>query len=267
MLFCGGDQWVSVSRDAGVSWRPAGTRPDPSSDISAIAIDPLRRNTILAGDDDGRIFQTTTGGASWIALGAGPASGSIEQLQFVGDTGDLLFARQGSSIVRSEDGGRQWHVVFTASPHLSILGPVFAVDPIAPSVIYLGTRQGVLVTTDIGAHWATRNRGITRATTSVALHEGATPTLFASNGRDLVASQDDGASWTVVRLGADVAEEIVLSVESRGDEMQARTPNTTYQLRPGETCLAARLRAPDAERPAVVAFLATDGPSSDAVSP
>ena len=142
LLFCGGDEWVSVSRDGGASWRPAGKRPDPSSDISAIAIDPLSRNTILAGDDDGRILQTTTGGASWIALGAGPASGSIEQLQFVGDSGDLLFARQGSSIVRSVDGGRQWHVVFTASPHLSILGPVFAVDPVAPSVIYLGTRTG-----------------------------------------------------------------------------------------------------------------------------
>ena len=248
VLFCGGDQGVSVSRDGGASWRPAGKRRDPSHDISAIAIDPLRRNTILAGDDDGRIFQTTTGGANWIALGAGPGYGSIEQLQFVGDSGDLCFARQGSSIVRSVDGGREWDVVFTASPHLSILGPVFAVDPLAPSVIYVGTRKGVMVTTDSGAHWATRNRGITRATTSVALHEGATPTLFASNGRDLVASQDDGASWTVVRLGAGAAEDIVLSVESRGAEILARTPNTTYQLRPGETAWLP-LAAPDAGRP------------------
>ena len=109
---------------------------------------------------------TTTGGANWIALGAGPGSGSIEQLQFVGDSGVLCFARQGSSIVRSVDGGRAWDVVFAASPHLSILGPIFAVNPVAPSVIYVGTRQGVMVTTDAGAHWAIRNRGITRATTS-----------------------------------------------------------------------------------------------------
>ena len=151
--------------------------------------------------------------------------------------------------MRSADGGRQWDVVFTASPHLSILGPVFAVDPIVPSVIYVGTRQGVLVTTDTGAHWATRNRGITRATTSVALQEGATPTLYASNGRDLVASQDEGANWTVVRLGASGAEEIVISVESRGAEILARTLETTYQLRTGAARWQA-LAAPDVEPPA-----------------
>ena len=235
VLFCGGDEWVSVSRDGGASWRPVGKRPGPSSDISAIAIDPLSRSTILASDDDGRIFQTTTGGASWIALGAGPASDRIEQLQFVGDSGELLFARQGSSIVRSVDGGRHWHVVFTAAPHLSILDPVFAVDPIAPSVIYLGTRTGVMVTTDTGAHWTARNRGITRATTSLALHEGATPTLYASNGRDLVASQNDGASWTVARLGTNVSEEIVISVEGKSGGVLAHTPNTTYRLRHGDS--------------------------------
>jgi hypothetical protein len=91
-----------------------------------------------------------------------------------------------------------------------------------------------MVTTDAGSHWVTRSRGITRASTSVALYEGATPTLYASNGRDLVASQDDGASWTVVRLGADVAEEIVLSVKGRGDGVLAHTPNTTYRLRHGD---------------------------------
>ena len=235
VLFCSGGESLSVSRDGGASWRPAGKRPHSSSDISAIAIDPSSRNTILAGDDDGRILQTTTGGADWIALGAGPASGSIEQLQFVGDSGDLLFARQGSSIVRSVDGGRQWHVVFTASAQLAILGPVFAVDPVAPSVIYVGTRTGVMATTDTGAHWAARNRGITRATTSLAWHDGATPTLYGSNGRDLVASEDDGASWTAVRLGDGVAEEIVLAVEGRGDGVLARTLDATYRLRHGDT--------------------------------
>ena len=74
VLFCGSDEGMSVSRDGGASWRPAGKRRDLPNDISAIAIDPLRRNTILAGDDDGRIFETATEGANWIALGAGPGS-------------------------------------------------------------------------------------------------------------------------------------------------------------------------------------------------
>jgi hypothetical protein len=234
-VFCGGNEGISVSRDGGASWRPAGKFPDPSFDVRAIAIHPLHRNTILAGDDDGRIFQTTTGGTSWIALGSGPESGSIEDLRFVGDSGDLLFARQGSSIMRSVDGGRQWHVLFTASSHLSTLGPVFAVDPIEPSVIYLGTLAGVMVTTDAGGHWATRNRGVTRATTSVAWHEGAMPTLYATNGRDLVASQNDGASWSVVRLGGDTAHDLVLSVGGRDGGVLARTPQTTYELRAGST--------------------------------
>jgi hypothetical protein len=248
VLFCGGDDGLSVSRDGGMSWKPAGKRPDPSSDISAIAIHPWNRSTILVGDSEGRIFQTTTAGSNWTALGDGPASGGIEDLQFVGDSGDLIFARQGASILRSVDGGRQWHVVFSASSHLSTLGPDFAVDPIAPSVIYVGTRIGVLVTTDAGAHWAIRNRGITRATTSVGWHEGATPTLYASNGRELLASQDDGASWTAVRLAGRLTEETVFSVEGTGDGLLARTLDTTYRLRRGDTAWQP-LAAPDIEPP------------------
>ena len=38
-----------------------------------------------------------------------------------------------------------------------------------------------------------------------------------------------------MRLGDDVAEEIVLSVEGKGDGVLARTPNTTYRLRHGDT--------------------------------
>jgi photosystem II stability/assembly factor-like uncharacterized protein len=234
VLFCGGEEWVSVSRDGGATWSPAGKRPDSSSRVSAIAIDPSSRNTIVVADDDGRIFQTTTGGANWTALGNGPEAGNIEHLQFVGDSGELLFARQDSKLLRSVDGGRQWRVVF-GSPHVSILGPPFAVDPISPSVIYLGTDHGVTVTTDGGAQWTIGNRGVTRAATTVAFHDGAPPTLYASNGRELVSSKNDGASWTAVRLGTEVADEIVLSVERRGDDVLAHTSATTYRLRRGES--------------------------------
>lgn len=50
---------------------------------------------------------------------------------------------------------------------LNEVGPLdlveaFAVDPSDPSTVYVGTRDGVLVTTDFGRSWTRRQAGITR---------------------------------------------------------------------------------------------------------
>lgn len=234
VLFCGDDEWVKVSRDGGVTWAPPNRGPHPDAEISALAIDPSDRHRIVAGTSDGRTFRTTTGGATWYSAGDPPASEEIEHLQFVGESGDVLFAQQGSSIVRSLDGGDHWQIL--PSDRADDMDGPFVVDPLSPSTIYVGMPHGVMVTTDFGQHWVLRRRGITRATASLVFHEGTPSTLYASIGRELFASRDAGDTWTPFRPGGAIAQVETASLASDGASgVLAHTVSGTYRLRRGQT--------------------------------
>ena len=236
VLFCGDDEWVKVSRDGGVTWTPSARGSHPDAEITALAIDPSDRNTILAGTFDGRTFKTTTRGMTWYYASDGPATGPIDHLEFVGKSGDIVFAVQGDSILRSLDSGDHWQILPSAVPPDPVVP--FAVDPLSPSTVYVGTRDGVMVTTDFGEHWVLRQRGIARATASVVLHEGTTSTLYASTGRESFASRDAGGTWTTFRPDG-IADMTTVSLASDGASgVVARTASGTYRLRRGETTWA-----------------------------
>ena len=229
VLFCGAGEWVRVSRDGGASWAPLGRKAVSAAAITAVAVDPLNPGIILAVDDDGRVFRASTLTAAWQQIGSAPEPEGLEALQFVGDAG-VLFARQGSNVLRSLDGGGEWQIVFAGSPDVFPFGPSFAVDPSAPSTIFVGTGRGVMVTTDAGKRWAVRDRGVTRATASVALHDSPSPVLYASNGRELFASANDGETWSVVQPGA-AADGVVASVASDGNGgVVARSATASYRV-------------------------------------
>jgi photosystem II stability/assembly factor-like uncharacterized protein len=218
VLFCGDEQWVKVSRDGGITWRPiaAGARPD--AEIETLAIDPSDRDTMLAGTADGRIFKTTTGGASWYYVANGPAAGAVEHLQFVGRSGDVLFARQESSVLRSLDAGDHWQALPPGWTDGGV--DAFAVDPSAPSTVFVGTSRGVMVTTDFGGQWTMRNQGVTRAVTSVAFHEGTPPSLYVDTGRETLTSRDGGDTWSAFHP----PDGFVLSVDANSRWRSARLP-------------------------------------------
>jgi photosystem II stability/assembly factor-like uncharacterized protein len=198
VLFCTDNEWLKQSRDGGLTWTSPARARQPKADVTALAIDPSDRTRMLAGTDDGRLFRTTSAGATWQAAAQAPAKEAIEDLQFVGRKGDVVFARQRSRIIRSVDGGDHWSALpgFVAE-----LFDVFAVDPHSPSTVFVGSRDGVKVTTDFGQHWTDRRMGITRAVTSVRFHESPEgPVLHASSGGRIFESRDAGGTWTFNRL-------------------------------------------------------------------
>ena len=212
-LYCSGKQWLSVSRDGGVTWR-ASTGGRSDAYVEALAIDPARPATMLASARDGRTFKTTTGGSSWFVAGTALEQRGFDELRYAGRSGAIVFARQGGLLLRSTDGGRHWFSI--PSPWSNLAQITFAVDPADAETIYVGTSDGVLVTTDAGRRWAPRNHGITRASTQLVLHEGSPATLFVSTGRALFTSQDDGASWRPFRGEGELTDAEASSLTSDG---------------------------------------------------
>lgn len=219
-LFCGDEQQISVSRDAGVTWAPFATLPEGA--IESLAVGPSDRRVMVAGTSDGRIFKTTDGGSVWQAVAAGPGSGRIARLWFADGSETTMFARQDSTILRSLDAGNRWQVV--PFPWKASRAEALAVDPFSPSTLYVGARNGVMVTTDAGEHWDNRRHGITRSETSVVFQDNASSVVYARSWPDVIVSRNGGETWMSV---AEADTGAAPTVHGRKALEMLRTPSGT----------------------------------------
>jgi photosystem II stability/assembly factor-like uncharacterized protein len=202
VLFCVAD-WIETSHDGGVNWAPLSKAPAADVEVSAAAVHPSDGNTILVGAVDGRTFRTTDGGTTW--QGSPSRGEAFYGLQFIGASGDVVYAQAASTIRRSLDGGGHWETLpLELGPHDSL--ETLAVDPSEPSTVYVGTHDGVLVTTDFGRSWTRRRAGLTRARVSLSLEDGSALTLRADTGDEAFVSRDEGTTWTIVSIGDQPAE-------------------------------------------------------------
>jgi hypothetical protein len=96
----------------------------------------------------------------------------------------------------STDGGRTW----TQVASLEGADPMgWAIDPKDPSRHYLGGHPGFRVSTDGGRSFTMRNQGLPATDVHGLGRDPASGRLYAAVvGRGLLASDDQGATWTVV---------------------------------------------------------------------
>jgi photosystem II stability/assembly factor-like uncharacterized protein len=128
----------------------------------APALDARHPSVLYAAGDDG-IYKTTDAGRTWAkvsprrrvyTLAVDPSNSSVVWA--------AAYTQGGGSVVdKSTDGSRTW-VTKTRVPYLyGVDIPSLAIDPSSPATVYLGGR-GVLKTTNGGATWAQKNRGLPR---------------------------------------------------------------------------------------------------------
>lgn len=150
----------------------------------------------------GRLFRSSDAGRTWDSLGVG---GYIGAADLSGDSlwyaaGGVTSARGKGLVRKSTDGGTTWgpnlwtdtgSVVFTSLSSASEAG------------VCVGTGNGEIhSTSDGGAHWERKYRGIDAPITSLRFQNGKTGFAFSYVG--LVLSTDDGgATWKELstRLG------------------------------------------------------------------
>ncbi len=171
-------QVVLRSKDRGDTWQeisPDLTTNDKSKEngsgniqyctITTVAESPVTAGVIWAGTDDGNVQVTRDDGAHWTnttqALWAAGApkeywvtdvvpSSHVAGRAYVTITG---FQRDdnGSYVYRTDDYGATW-TSLGAAP-LSGGANAIAEDPHNPSLLFLGTDQGLFTSIDEGAHW------------------------------------------------------------------------------------------------------------------
>ena len=186
------------------SWIAVGP---PGGDVRALAADPSHPSRLYLGTADGVLYRSEDGGASWQRLNPGfPLRGySLDQIAVA--RRDVVFVGYwqvqgtGGGVARSTDGGRTFTILKDLD-HESVRA--LALAPSNPSVIAVGTLNGVFLSRDSGRSWKRitqpEQTGL-RNIESLAFDPTNPRTLYAGTWHLAWKTEDGGASWQPVHRG------------------------------------------------------------------
>ena len=187
------------SENGGATWT---LQSNFSRQLTALSLDPVRPDTLVAGSDVFGVFKTFDRGLHWTAINNGVNAGSLESLAVAPGNPSIAYAAiAGWGLFKTTNTGDTWEFALsefsTMSPGMSAI----AIDPTNPDVVYVAARyfngrtEGGVVfkTVNGGATW---NFVYFDLVSSLAIDPFSPSTLYvASNGR-VSRTTNGGASWT-----------------------------------------------------------------------
>ena len=207
----------------------------PSSEVLDIVIDQSRPDNLYAAIKGVGIVRSTDAGSTWVKLTSVVGSGGVTPTSIALNSRSsnvVCFGMEAGAIYKSTDGGQTW------SPTRFGTGsnkPVhLATHPGDPDVLYAGTENDVLVSSDFGTTWKSIAGNLPHVATSIAVARGgAGPVLYAyGEGIGLSRSSDNGSSW--ISSEAHLGGSTVSAMEGnrRGDVVYAVAGASVHRWTP-----------------------------------
>jgi photosystem II stability/assembly factor-like uncharacterized protein len=189
-----GDTWTAISEDLT-------SNPDqgdvPFGTITTLSESPKKFGVIYAGTDEGKVWGTRDGGATWSDLSAGLAKDRwvtrVLASQF--DDGTVYATQSGyrndelaAYLFRSTDYGRTWRSLAAGLPAEPV--NVVREDPKAKHLLYLGTDSGVFVSLDRGYSWTALAGGLPRvAVQDLVVEPRSGDLVVGTHGRSVYVAE------------------------------------------------------------------------------
>jgi photosystem II stability/assembly factor-like uncharacterized protein len=180
-----------VSGDAGIDYVPVGG--DIGGRFSLLRRGPVASSAFAPGAK-GQVAITLDGGANWRVANVSTSADIVDTSWSDVKTGYALDARGG--LFRTQNGGLTWQTL-SAGPGASARA-VLAV-PGGPSVLLFGPR-GIRRSVGGGQFTAAPAKLVVRAVVSDAQLAGTAIFAWASGGRQVLTSANQGRTWTALRL-------------------------------------------------------------------
>ncbi len=173
---------------------------------------------------DARVFGSTTGTTTWTSVNPtglfyrvtnnNYISGRTNSIAFSpADTLTFYIASAGGGVWKTTDGGKTFRVLTDNLASLSC--GAIAVDPVNPSVVYLGTGElnysldsyygvGVFKSSDAGASWTkiASSSSVGSYISQIAIDPQHTNTVYLSGSAGVYRSTNAGVSWTSTSSGS-----------------------------------------------------------------
>ena len=219
-------QPLAKGQDAALEWRNIGPS-NIGGRIFALALNPLRPQTMFVGAADGGVWRSYDGGQTWASVSDDfptQAMGSIainpvDTSVIYAATGDASFGGQsfdGAGVMKSTDGGDSWFELQGDSLPRYIRASDIAINPVDPDILYLAVPYGnfdpalggIWRTTDGGGSW---ELVLTGRMTDIVINPQNPDVLYTVSSKviggftadryGLHKTTDGGDSWFTVDIG------------------------------------------------------------------
>ena len=189
-----GETWAAVSPDLTSSREPGDV---PFGTITTISESPKTFGVLFVGTDEGKVWGTRDGGATWKDLSKGLAKERwvTRVVASVHDEGTVYVAQSGYRnddfapyLWRSTDFGATWASIAASLP----AEPVNTVreDPKAKHLLYAGTDLGAFVSLDRGATWNALAGGLPHVPIhDLAIHPKEGDVVLGTHGRSAFVAE------------------------------------------------------------------------------
>jgi len=164
--------YYSDASGVGADWHQVGPYYDTNQQnglVSAIWVDTIGDpsfQTIYIGTNSSGIWKTTNGGSDWINLTDRYGLNLLGVSDIVGDpnNANTLYASSGGEnygrsfsysmgILRTEDGGDTWDIIYGLDPAQQISVNCLLIDPYNTNILYAGIKDQLVRFTKTGTDW------------------------------------------------------------------------------------------------------------------
>ncbi len=211
---------VFKSMDSGVTWKEVNTLADIKQRVSEIAIDPALPETVYVGTSGNRrggVFASTDGGQAWVKINNGLTGVYVTALTIDHANPRTLYAashggRNGLysdvAIYKSTDSGQIWQKVYSdplvdrpATSESSEYPRIFyslLVEPTNNSLLYVGTDNAILNSSDGGLTWNEHALPGVGAINELITSDENPSILYAATTQGVYMSTNGGEGWTTI---------------------------------------------------------------------
>lgn len=149
-IYRSGDRGRSWSR---LDWRGVDTR------ILSLAVHPDDLDVILLGIQEGGLYRTHDGGATWEVVSGDLSDRSVLHIAIARGSGGYIYLGTDAGVYRSADLGVTWETM-EGAPGGRVVNAI-ALDPQDGSFLCVGLQSGgAHCSTDGGRHWVELRRGL-----------------------------------------------------------------------------------------------------------
>ena len=178
---------IMRSTNGGVDWEQVSDQG-----ILAFARKPDEPQIVLAGGEEGQMWRSPNGGATWNSTAGWADDSPITSIVFHPNDSQVVYAgTEGNGVYRSDDGGIRWHKRSTTAGELELVEALC----IFPHKILAGTYNGYIYKSiDGGSKWSQIER-LAPGIYALANFEVGDVAFAGTYGEGAWQTTDEGDNW------------------------------------------------------------------------
>jgi len=184
-----GESWEVISGDLTKNHKQGNV---PFSTIASLNESPLKFGLLYAGTDDGNVWRSDNGGATWTSVASGlPANLWISSITpSPSDTATVFVTLNGyrnddfrTYVFSSKDYGKSWTSVKGNLPES--VANVLIQDPVNSNLLYCGLDNGTYASLDFGKTWHVFTGMLNVASYDMMVHPRDNELVVGTHGRSI----------------------------------------------------------------------------------